>query len=136
MGRIDGSGCTPIGVLVEEPAARAQALSHLPDRLVLASLEMEQHQSRADEIERTRPKRIERVLEDVVLDYLEIRELVPRQVASVDVGRDHVAGRTDLFGQPHRHRATSGTNLEATPARLNQRASPARDRIVDLLEKI
>ena len=97
---------------------------------------MEQHQSRADEIERTRPEHVERVLEDVVLNYLEIRELEPRQVTGVNVGRDHLAGRTDLLGQPHRHRATPCSDLETSPPRLNQCASPPRERIVDLLEKI
>ena len=97
---------------------------------------MEQHQSRADEIERTRPEHVERVLEDVVLDHLEIRQPEPRQVPGVDVGRDHLAGRTDLLGQPHRHRAPPCSDLETAPARLDQCASPARKRIVDLLQKI
>jgi hypothetical protein len=61
---------------------------------------MKEHQSRADEIERARPEHVERVLEDVVFGYLEIRELEPCQVPRVDVGRDHLAGRTDVLGQP------------------------------------
>ena len=130
------AGRCPVGVLVEEPAARAQARCHLPDRLFLASLEMEQHQPRADEVERTRLERVERVLEDVVLDNLEVRELEPRQVPGVDVGRHDVAGRADLRGQPHGHGATPRPDLETSPARLDQRPSLARDRIVDLLEEV
>ena len=108
----------------------------MPDRLFLDAFEMEQHQSRADEIERIRPQHIERVVEDAVLEYLEIRELESRQVTGVDVGRDNVAGRTHLLGQPHRHRATPCSDLQTPPPRLNECAPPARDRIVDLLEKI
>jgi hypothetical protein len=84
---------SPIGVLVEEPATRAQAVGHLPDRLFLASLQMEQHQSRADEIERTRPEHVEWVLEDVVLDYLEIRELDRLAAAGREAAEDE---RLDL----------------------------------------
>jgi hypothetical protein len=43
----------------------------------------------------------------------------------VDVGRDDVAGRTALLGQPHRHRASPGGNLQASPTRLNQCTPPA-----------
>ena len=130
------AGRCPVGVLVEEPAAGAQARCHLPDRLFLPSLEMEQHQPRADEVERTRVERVQRVLEDVVLDNLEVRELEPRQVPGVDVGRHDVAGRADLRGQPHGHGATPRSDLETSPARLDQRPSLVRDRIVDLLEEV
>jgi hypothetical protein len=97
---------------------------------------MEQHESRADQVERAGSERVERVVEDVVLDDLEVREVEPRQVAGVQVGGDHVAGRTDLLGQPHRHRAPPCADLEATPAGLEQGTSSARRRIVDLLEEI
>ena len=69
------------------------------------------------------PERVERVLEDVVLDDLEVRELEPVEVPGVEVGRDHLAGRAHLLGQPHRHRATAGSDLEAPPAGLDQGAS-------------
>ena len=98
---------------------------------------MEQHQSGAHEIERAGPERVERVLEDVVLDDLEVRNLEPREVTGVDVGRNHLSRRTDLLGEPYRHRATPCSDLETTPPGLNQCcASQARARIVDLLEEI
>jgi hypothetical protein len=133
--RIDGSGCAPVGVLVDQPATWAHALRHLPDRLLLLAHEMKQRQARADQIERTRTERLERVLENVVLAHLEIRKLEPLQVAGVDVGRDHLPGRTDLLGQPHRHRAAPRRDLQTPPAGLNQRPPPARHWIVELLEK-
>ena len=71
-----------------------------------------------------------------MLDDLEVRDLEPRQVAGVDVRGDDVARCADLVGQPHRHRATPCSDLETSPARLDQRASPARERIVDLFEKV
>ena len=82
---------------------------------------MKQRQARADEIERARPQRFERIFEDVVLEHLNIRrQLSPLEVAGVDVGRDHVPCRTDLLGQPHRHRASPGRDLETPPTGLNQ----------------
>jgi hypothetical protein len=45
---------------------------------------MKQRQARADQIERTRTERFERVLENVVLEHLKIRKLEPLQVAGVD----------------------------------------------------
>ena len=97
---------------------------------------MEQHQPRADEIERTRPEHVERVLEDVVLDYLEIRELEPRQVTGVDavattwpVGPTCSASHSAIEPRPaptSRHRQPGWTN--ARRRRENG--------FVDLLEKI
>src|SRR6185503_5579696 len=127
--------CAPVGVLVDQPAAWAQALRHLPDRLLLLTHEMKERQARADQIERTRTERFERVLENVVLEDLEIRKLEPLQVAGVDVGRDHLSGWTDLLGQPDRHRAAPRRDLQTPPAGLDQRPSPARHWIVELLEK-
>jgi hypothetical protein len=96
---------------------------------------MEQRQARADQIERTRPERFERVLENVVLEHLKIRRLEPLQVAGVDVGRDYLPGWTDLLGQPHCHRAAPRRDLQTPPPALNQRPPPARHWIVKLLEK-
>jgi|SRR5688500_8243884 hypothetical protein len=70
--RIDRGGCPPIGILVDQPTTRTQALRHLPDRLLLPAHEMKQHQPRADEIERTRAQHFERVLEDAVLRHLKM----------------------------------------------------------------
>jgi hypothetical protein len=65
-------------------------------------------------------ERVQRVLEDVVLDDLEVGDVEASQVAGVDVGRDDLPLRPDLFGQPGRHRATAGADLQTAPARLDQ----------------
>jgi hypothetical protein len=97
---------------------------------------VEEHQARADEVERTCAEGVQRVVEDVVPDDLEVRELEPGEVPRVEVGRDHVSGRAHLSGQPHRHRATAGADLEAAPAGLHQGATRLRGRVVDLLEQV
>src|SRR5262249_59942482 len=51
---IDRGGCPPVGVLVDQPSARAQAPRHLRDRLLLSADQMKERQARADEIERAR----------------------------------------------------------------------------------
>ena len=115
---INGSGSSPIAILVEQPPSGAQALRHSPDRLLLDAFEMKQHQPRTDEVER-RPKQVERVVEDAVLDHLEIRDVQPRQVAGVDVSRDNMTRRPHLLGQPHRHRAAPCPDLQTPQSRLN-----------------
>jgi hypothetical protein len=135
MPGIDRRACPPVGVLVDHPAARAEAIHHLPDRFLLSADEVEQGQARTDQVERARAELVERVLEDVVLAHLEIGKVELLQVAGVDVGRDDVAGRAYLLGHPCRHRASPCGNLETSPARLDQRTPPTRHRVVELLEK-
>src|SRR4029079_3112332 len=128
------SGRSPVAVLVDEPAAWTQAPRHLLYGLFLTTPEVEQHQARADEIERVSPERLDVVVDDVVLDDLEVGYVESRQVAGVDVGGDHVAGRSDLPRQPHGHRAASRSDFDTAPASLDHAASLNRGRVVDLLE--
>ena len=58
MPGIDRRACPPVGVLVDQPAARTKAIHHLPDRLLLPADEVEQGQTRADH--RTSPGRARR----------------------------------------------------------------------------
>lgn len=131
-----GAPAVPQLVLVDEPTAGAEAGRHLPDRLLLAVPEVEQHESGADQVERPGLQLVERVVEDVVLHDLEVGKVQPGQVPGVEVGRDHLAVRTHLLGQPDRHGAAPGTHLETPPSGLDQRTSSARGRVVDLLEEI
>ena len=111
--RIDGSGCPPVGVLVDQPATWAQALRHLPDRLLLPADEMEQRkreQTRSNE-PGPRARAGPRGCRARTPPGSEARAAPG---TGVDVGRDHVPRRTDLLGQPHRHRASPRRDLQDT----------------------
>src|SRR5262245_35549703 len=136
MARVDRCDRAPITILIDEPAAGSQAFHHASYSRLLLSGKPEQHQARADEIERTHAKRIERIAQDVMPPYLEIWDIEPLQVRKINVGRHHVAVPADLLGQPHSHRSPAGANLEAAPARLNQGATPTRARIEELFQQV
>src|SRR5205823_4360149 len=70
---IDWGGCAPICILIDQPATGTQALGHLSDGSFLSAYEVKQQQPTAHHIERTGTQRVERILEDVVPDHLEIR---------------------------------------------------------------
>src|SRR6516165_10869190 len=115
MRRVHWSNRAPVAVLINEPSSWPQTLHHVPDRRLLPAGKPEQHQTRADQMERARTERLQRVVEDVVLAHLEVRKIESLQVSDIDVcGHD-----------------LTGADLKARPARPDQLTPSARERVED-----
>jgi hypothetical protein len=97
----------PVRVLVDQPASRAQAPRHLPDRF-LAPGQVEQDQARAHQIKGAGSEGVGRVVDDVVLDHLQVRDIKTPELGHVDIGgHDRPAGPGRL---------ASHTAMESRPA--------------------
>src|SRR5262245_59528628 len=135
MARIHWRNRAPVTVLIDQPSTRPQALHHAPNGHLLLAREPEQHQARANQIERPWAERIQGILEDVVSVYLEIRNIKPLQVGDVDIGRHHPAILAHPLRQPDGHRSPARADFETAPARQDQVTPSAGSRIEDLLQE-
>jgi len=135
VGRIDRPRHAPVAFFVDEPTAWAQACHHLVDRCLLPARQPEQHQPGADQVERSGAESIQRIVKDVVLHHLQIRQVEPGQVAAVDVGGHDLAARAYPLGQPGGHGPAASTDLQAPPARPHEVTPTARAGIEELFQE-
>jgi hypothetical protein len=96
--RIHWTKRTPITILIDKPSPWPQTLQHAPDRRFLSTGEPEQRQTQADQIKRVQAKRIQRILEDIVLAHLEIRKIDSLQIGDIDVCGHDFAALANLLG--------------------------------------
>ena len=79
----------------------------------------------------------QRLFHNVVAPYFEVGVVQHVREARVDIGGQHVSGRTDALAQPFRDRSAATGHLQAPPARANaQRLEVSNGmRIMDRLKK-
>ena len=135
MSGIDWSDCAPISVLIDKPTARSQKFRHAADCQLLLPTEPEEQEPRADEIERAGAEGVQRVFENVVPAHFEVRNVESLEAGEIDIGRNHMAARSDLLRQPNRHRSASGAYVEAPPAGPNEITPSARSRVEEFFQK-
>jgi len=122
---LDGPCRIEIRLLNEEPASRLEAACH-PRHDRAAFGQMVQQRADRNEVER-RAGRL--VIHDIECANLKIAARNPVHQVGMDVGRNHMAGRTDLLRKPLRQRTVARADLEASPPRRHarpQQMKPAR----------
>src|ERR1700726_245786 len=135
MRRIHWSNRAPVTVLIDEPSSGSQTLHHASDSQLLFAGEPEQHQTRTNQIERTRAEGVQWIVEDGLLTHLAVWKIQSLQVGDIDVGRHHLPARSDSLGEPNGHGSPARADLKASPARLDQLTSSTRKRVENIFQE-